>query len=383
MKKNDLTIILTLCGRHLHTLRWLWHANRIGFPYHVIIADGEVHPTIDRLLSSPVTFQNLSYEYHRHCDRSFSDFFRKWAESTGKVKTGYVMMSDNDDFPVVTGIEQSIAWLGDNSGYVCAGGCIPSFAVAPSHTPLGKVIGRMLGAQFSYQNEGHDISAPSLSERVLDEMNQYQTIHYHVYRTEALRVIVNELEVRDFSDLNVAEYYGALRAVTLGKVRSDASVICYLRQTGTSMLSTYRKHDWVHHLLRSDLPRDYRVLAAAIAGEVSKDGGYGPEAFGELILDAYSGKIRHMLAHTMLRHRFPRLFAAKQHLKRLGRFQVVPVRVRRMLRERKFWRRFADDCGNATVLAAYMEEFRKIEATLQGDEFLSFVEANAPDLMVA
>ena len=68
--KDNLTILLTLRGRHLHTLRWMWHANRVGLPCHVIIADGEVHPTIDRLLSDPGNFRNLSYEYHRHHDRN-------------------------------------------------------------------------------------------------------------------------------------------------------------------------------------------------------------------------------------------------------------------------------------------------------------------------
>ena len=120
--------MLTLRGRHLHTLRWLWHANRIGFPYHVIIADGEIHPTIDRLLSNPATFPNLSFEYHRHCDLSLSDFYKKCTETIQKVKTKYVMMSDNDDFLIISGIQRSIEYLDNEPEYVCAGGRIPNFS---------------------------------------------------------------------------------------------------------------------------------------------------------------------------------------------------------------------------------------------------------------
>ena len=81
MIDNSLTIILTLRGRHLHTLRWMWHANRTSLPYHIIIADGEVHPTIDRLLSDPSIFPNISYEYHRYRDLSLTDYYKKIKET--------------------------------------------------------------------------------------------------------------------------------------------------------------------------------------------------------------------------------------------------------------------------------------------------------------
>jgi len=379
MKKNDLTIILTLRGRHLHTLRWMWHANRIGFPYHVIIADGEVHPTIDRLLSDPATFPNLSFEYHRHCDLSFSDFYKKCTETIRKVKTKYVMLSDNDDFPIIAGIQKSIEYLNNELEYVCAGGKIPHFSIIPSLELPGKIIGPMIGTKFTYRQVSHDISFPSVSACVMDEINQYQVIYYNIYRTQALRVIFEEIEVHDFSDLTVHEFYIALRAVTLGKVRSDPSVVCYLRQTGTSNYSSYGT-DWVHDLLRSKLPQDFRAMATAIANEVERIDGNNSSEFRESILDAYAVYLRHMLGHTMMRYRFPRLFRIKQKLLWLKKLRITPLWYRQRQGRKNFWMELSKDCTDPALLAAYQEEFRNIETSLQGDEFLFFIKTNAPDL---
>jgi glycosyltransferase domain-containing protein len=379
VKKNDLTIMLTLRGRHLHTLRWLWHANRIGFPYHVIIADGEVHPTIDRLLSNPATFPNLSFEYHRHCDLSFSDFYKKCTETIQKVKTKYVMMSDNDDFLIISGIQRSIEYLDNKPEYVCAGGRLAQFSIVPRLELPGKIMGKIINTKFGYRQVSHDISFTSVSARVMDEINQYQVIHYHIYRTQALRVILEEVEVHDFLDTTVHEFYIALRAVTLGKVRIDPSVVCYLRQTGTSMSATYFK-DWVHHLLHSNLPQDFRAMASAIANEVQRIDGNNFDEFRESILDAFAVYLRHMLGHTMLRHRFPRLFRIKQKLLWLKKLPIIPKWYWQRRTKKTFWKELSNACAEPALLAAYQEEFGNIETTLQGDEFLSFIKTNAPDL---
>ena len=379
MKKNDLTIILTLRGRHLHTLRWMWHANRVGFPYHVIIADGEVHPTIARLLSDPATFPNLSYEYHRYCDQSFSDFYKKCVDAVGKVKSKYVMMSDNDDFLITAGIQRSIEYLNNEPDYVCAGGKIPIFSIVPRLELTGKIIGPMIGTKFGYSQLSHNISFPLISKRVMDEINQYQVIYYHVYRTQALQVIFEEIEEHDFSDLTVHEFYISLRAVTLGKVSADPSVICYLRQAGTSNYHTYGT-DWVHDMLRSKLPQDFRAMATSIANEVARIDGNNSNEFRESILNAYAVYLRHLLGHTMMRYRFPRLFQIKQKLLWLKNLQILPLWYRKRKGKKNFWKELSNDCTDPTLLNKYREDFRNIENSLQGDEFLIFIKNNAPEL---
>lgn len=380
MKNEDLTVVLTLRGRHLHTLRWLWHANRTGFPFHVIVADGEVHPAIERLASDPTTFPNLSFEYHRHNDQSYSDFYGKCVDTIRKVTTRYVMMSDNDDFAIVAGIQKSIDYLNTEPDFVCAGGQLPDFSINPRQALPGKVVGRMTGPRFANKCECRDISFPTAAERVMHEIRHYQSIYYHVYRTPALRMIFEEIKKHDFSDLTVHEYYCALRTVTLGKVRIDPAVICYLRQTGTSS-NAERTADWVHQLLHGTLPQDFRALASTVADAASKPGMNDSAAFREGILDAYAHNIRHLLAHTMLRHRFPGLFRIKQGLSQLTSWQIIPEWYRQRRAADGFWTKLSNDCTEPALLAAYRDELTIVESSLRGDEFLSFIQSKAPELL--
>lgn len=379
-KKNDLTVILTLRGRHLHTLRWMWHANRVAFPYHVIVADGDVHPTVEKLLSDRATFPKLSFSYRRYSDRTFSDFYRKCVDAIREVHTPYVMMSDNDDFPLMTGVAKSIEHLSADHEYVCAGGQLPDFLIAPSPELPGKVIGELVGSRFRYENPCRDISHSSVAHRVMEETVNYQTIYYHVYRTQTLRTIFEEVEAHDFSDLTVHEYYIALRTVTLGKVASRPSAVCSVRQQGTSSASSYWV-DWVHHLLHSRLPQDFQAMATAIAKEVHLITGDDVGVFREKILDAYATVLRRMLGNTMMRHRFPRLFRIKQKVLWLRSRLVVPLWLEQWWSGRAFFNRLARDCADPTLLAAYRRELAEVQATLRGDEFLSFIRMKAPDLI--
>lgn len=373
-----LTVVLTLRGRALHTLRWLWHADRVRLPYHVIVADGEVHPAIDRVLSDKASFPNLSFEYHRHDDASFSHFYRKCAETLRRVDTPFAMMSDNDDFSIVAGIDRSVAFLEREPGYVCAGGQLPDFDLRPDPALPGKVVGRMAPPRFGYRHQCRDIAFPTSSERVMDAVRNYQTVYYHVYRTPALRTIFEEAERLDFSDLTAHEHFCALRTATLGKVRTDPASVCYLRQRGTSTVQTYWV-DWVHHLLRGKLPQDYRALASSISDEVKKAAD-GHQVSPDEILDAYADRIRHMLGHTMMRHRFPRLFALKQSLSWLREVQPLPKACRDWCARRRFWRKLCGDCGDPGLRDAYREELAEIEASLSGKSFLPFLKKHAPEL---
>lgn len=378
---TQLTVILTLRGRHLHTLRWMWHANRVKLPFHVIIADGEVHAAVERVLSDPANFPNLSYEYHRYADHSFTDFYRKCIAAVAKVKTQYVILSDNDDFLFVAGILKSIAYLDSAPEYVCAGGKIPNFTV---DTPPGRpanIVGVITDLRFGYLQGVHDIVSPLASERVLDVLNRYHVTYYHVFRTSALRLIFEEVENLNFTDLTIHEYFLAARTATLGKVKSDPSVISYIRQTGTSMLSTYYKHDWVHHFLHTELPRDCRKMAEAIAGEVERLEGRNRDEFIELVLDAHATRLRHMLGHTMMRHRFPRLFRIKRRLLWLGNFRICPSRISQYVRKLRFWSALDRDCPDKKLQIQYRMELNGIAVSLKGESFLTFVEQSAPELL--
>lgn len=365
-------------------MRWLWHADRICLPFRVIVADGQVHPTIDRLLSNPATFPHLSFDYHRYEDRSFSDFFRKCVDALGKVQTQYVMMSDNDDFLFPAGLQKCITFLDGAPEYVCASGGIPGFSIFPQSGAACNVVGSLRRIRYRCHDDGsyrsRDLDDASMAVRVLGELTNYLSIYYDVYRTQSLRVIAEEIQAFDFSDLLIHEMYGALRAVTLGKVRSDPSYFSYFRQGGTSSRVSF-KNDWVHHLLRSRFPQDFAAMASMIARKAAEADGCGQPELEERIRDAYAAVLRTMLAGTMMRHRFPRLFALKQRFLALPRPRLLPASLRRKLDKQKLWKHLASDGAASDTIRAHAKELEDIETTLRGDEFLKFVSRNAPDLL--
>ena len=380
-KNSDITILLTLRGRHLLTLRWLWYANLIEFPYHVFIADGEVHPAIDRILSDNAKFPKLSYEYHRYIDLSYSDFYNKCVDASNKIDTNYVMMSDNDDYPIITGIEDSINYLNLEVSYVAAGGRVPSFSIDGRSEIIGQVFGQMRDQRFRYAYRCHDFSSYSKKDRVLDQAGTHQVLFYHVYRTQALRTIFDEIQEHNFTDLTVHEYFSALRTATLGKVRTNPSVVCYFRQQGTSSGFSLTR-DWVHHMLHTNLPQDFRTMAESIANVVETECSIKAFELKEEILDSYAENLRHMLGHTMMRHRFPRLFQFKQRSQWVRNLRIVPAYFRQIFDQRKFLNELAIECRDQAKFQAYKFEFSRISASLSNDSFLAFVRENAPDLLV-
>ena len=143
---HPLTILLPLKGRHLHTLRFLFHADRAGLPYHFLIADGEVHPAIARVLENPLSaFPNLDIEYIRYPnDARYSDFYRKMADASARVRTPYVLQADNDDFLVASGIERCLKFLDARPDYVGCGGGVGGFELnAAREKKLEFVVGTL------------------------------------------------------------------------------------------------------------------------------------------------------------------------------------------------------------------------------------------------
>ncbi len=385
MSPSDLTILLTLKGRHLHTLRWLWHANRIRLPFHVIVADGEVHPTIDRLLSSPATFPHLSFEYHRYEDRSISDFYRKVVDALAKVRTPYVMMCDNDDFVFPYGLKKSIDFLDSAPDYVCAGGGIPGFTIIPQDASIAGVTGRFNRIRYRYFSDGlylcRDIDSSSAALRTLRILENHLVVYYSIYRTQVLCTIAEEILAANVN-FRLHEIYWTVRTATLGKVKSNPSYFSNFRQGGTSS-NFGSKNDWAEHLLLKGFPEDFKVMATKVACSVAQSDGCNQAEFEERFGEIYTDVLRKMLANTVMRYRFPRLFDLKQRFFSLPRPRLIPAWVRRRLDKKSLWKQLALDENGSDTIAIHAKELADIEATLQGDEFIKFVSLNAPELLAA
>ena len=377
-----LTIVLPLKGRHLFTLRFLWHANAARLPYRFLIADGQVHPQLAAILeNSRETFPNLDIEYVRYSDDvDFSHYHRKLSDALSRVRTPYAMMADNDDFLASAGLERSLNFLDGAPDYVCCGGGLAGFSVYsglndPNHGLLGPF------NRFSYRYTPLDHSADYSSDSVVERLRQGSRnwwSYYAVFRSDALATIWREIVEIDFSDLQLHEFFCAMRTLTLGKARSDSVTISYLRQYDTSMRSSYSK-DWVHHLLRSNFTSDFHALIDRISDLAAAADGADRGKVAEMLrgicepwlrdfLRVYYGEVQGL--KQLMRERTPGLM---NWLKKGRRPFVGRQRASLFACLRK-------DGASPEYCNAFRGELDLIEAVLTGREFQAFVAPLVPQL---
>jgi len=375
-----LTIILPLKGRHLFTLRFLWHADQQKLPYRFLIADGEVHPTVAAILEkSQTVFPNLDVEYVRYPgDANFSRFYAKMADAAERIRTPYAMYADNDDFLAFAGIEASLDFLDAHPDFVCCGGGLAGFSVYSGlHNPTNGLTGRpnRYAYRYTVHDRSVDFSSPSAVERLRAGSRNWWT-YYAVYRVEALATIYHEIVEIDFSDLQLHEFYCAMRTMTLGKARSEGSTIAYLRQYGTSMQTAYQK-DWVHHLLRSRFTSDFTALIDRIAAQAAASDDAAAAEIAEILRGICETWLREFL-HVY----YGSLQSVKQILRDHAPAFVNWLKMRRrhfVGRERAaLFARLAADGASAEYIARFGAELAAIEEVLTGKRFTDFIAPYRP-----
>jgi glycosyltransferase domain-containing protein len=370
-----LTIVLPLKGRHLFTLRFLWHANQARLPYRILIADGQVHPVLATILENwRQHFPNLDIEYVRYPDDlDYHHFFIKMADALQRVTTPYVMQADNDDFVAHAGTDRSLDFLEANLDYVCCGGGLAGFSVYSGLRNPNGPIGRLnrYAYRYTYLDRSEDYSSTACVERLQQGSRNWWS-YYAVYRTDALKTICREVVDINFSDMRLHELFCAMRALTLGKVCSDGSTIAYLRQYGSSLGSSFKK-DWVHHLLRSRFTSDFAKMIDRISAAAAQADRVDAAPVAEMVrlicedwlhefLKIYYGPLQSV--KQALRDNAPALF---NWLKNRQRYVVAPERA-------AIFSRLAADGASEDYLANFNDELRTIEEVLRGGEFAAFIQ---------
>jgi len=378
--KPRLTILLPLKGRHLHTLRFLWHANRVRLPYHFLIADGEVHPAIADLLKEPLAvFPNLSIDYVRYPDDvDYSLFYKKMADAAARVRTPYVMQADNDDFPIASGIDHCIERLDANPEFASYGGGIGGFRLQPNADPtLRHVVGAVESVAFRFMGEylPEHYTGATAGERVRQAFEKTHTFYYNVFRSQHLAAITRELAELDFTDLQLHEIYFGMRAKTFGMACSDGTVVSYFRQGGTATVVDFRV-DWVSHLLRSRYTSDFANLLNRIAAVIEHVDRNGDPGVSEAIRTLYADRLRGQLRDTF---RPPARPPMKMALKSWLLSQLSP-QYRRKRQRNAVLRELAGVGASEQYLSTFDGEWAEVEATLDGDDFVEFVKSRAPAL---
>ncbi len=403
MAASNLTILLPLKGRPLHTLRFLWDANRRKLPYRFLIADGEVHPTIAELLESPSkAFPDLDIEYVRYPDDiSFSHFYRKMADASARVGTKYVMQADNDDFLIPSGIDRCLEFLDANPDYASYGAGIGAFALTPRvEATLNLVTGPLDRLAFRYGPAywPKDMSSPEALARCTAGFTS--VLYYNVFRAQSLATIHRELVERDFTDLEIFEAYFTLRALTLGKSGQDPRVMSYMRQLGTSSAGAWQGDDWVGHLLKSRFNDDFNAFLRRVGAAIAEADGIDAESAANKIRDLYAKKLRADLSARYPgplpeRPRYDPVRIVKAMMSAAGllklyyaersRREIDPKRrAARVERERQSVVESLKQIGaSAADIKAFSTGFAGVEKGFRSEAFEKFVAGVAPDLLVS
>ena len=145
-------------------------------------------------------------------------------------------------------------------------------------------------------------------DQIKGVFQNFQPNFYNIFRTPALYTISSELAEFNFSDLDVMEFYIQLRSSTLGRSKLFEDHNHYLRQIGSSQIANDAA--FFYDLIDRNLPSDIRSVAKKIDSVIDTH-----LDISELVHRYYAKHLNHLLAHTVLRYRFPRLFVLKQTIK--------------------------------------------------------------------
>jgi glycosyltransferase domain-containing protein len=385
-----LTILLRLKGRPLFTLRFLFHANRARMPFRFLIADGEARPPLSDILENARDyFPNIDITYVRYPDdTSLSRFYTKMHDALCRITTPYAMLADNDDFLAAAGLECAMNFLDAHPDYVCCGTGIAGFSVhAPLRAPLGLLAGPISKVAYRYapNDLAGDYNSSSAAERVLAGLRNTWS-YYAVFRTGDLALIWNEVSELGPASLQLVDRFCAMRAMTLGKARSDPAVIGYWRQYWTSSGSHWEAsgntapREWVHHLLRNDFNGDFSKIIERISGVAAAiDSGSEPEIqarvregcavwLRRVLINCYGGMAG---LRDRVRARAPWLVAWLKRRRRRTSVIFERVAARRELRR---------NGATPEYLARYADELATIEEVLTGQAFRGFLDGCSPAL---
>ena len=232
---KSFTLVLLIKGRHEFTYRWLIYMNKINFKYPILIGDGQNDDETMKMIKKININKNLDITYYRYDTHSgYLDYYKMKNDILSKVKTKFVMLCDNDDFILPSGLNDQINFLSKNNDYISASGRILNFEIdGYDYVCYGRKPTFLEPCSYFRLEE----PLSNWSEQIKSVFTKFQPNFYNVFQTKELKIISDELIDLNFSDLVINEFYIQLRASTLGKSKILTSSFHYLRQRGTSSIS--------------------------------------------------------------------------------------------------------------------------------------------------
>jgi glycosyltransferase domain-containing protein len=280
----SVTIVLTLKGRPLHTLRWMWHHDRTRLPFPVIVADGGEDPEVEKLLSDPANFPNLNYKYLRYHDRTLPDFYFKMTDVVAKVETPHLMLSDNDDFVLPSAVRRAGDFLLAHPDYVSAGGgYLTGFTIFSEDPELDNVSGDPLLAWVASIPRAYDDDAPvaRLERKYAGDVCYW----YNIMTATAAAAVFGEVRRIGFRSLDMMEHFVYSWMLIHGKIKM-LSDVSYARQFGTSQTFATLEPIFTR-IIYDNWVGDLDALVQACADKAAADGHADADAVAAAVRDHF------------------------------------------------------------------------------------------------
>lgn len=276
-----LTLVLPLKGRPEFTFRIMEYLDKSKFPFKLIIADGGDDEQVSNALSLAGNFSNIDYRYIKYpFDESYSHYYQKMVSVLSEVRTPYVSMIDNDCFPVVEGLHESVTFLESHSGYSACRGQHIDFKLEPfPGEDANPLYGQAISIGLVYFDRKHTIwksfDSDNPLERIIEWSHCTNIMHYSVYRTKTLIDAWGFISKNDCCDLIFCETALALTALAYGKTRViDAPYIMRQQNSPDSVSKEMiRRMDILDRMFLEKWTRDLNQLINDVAIKASEAGG--------------------------------------------------------------------------------------------------------------
>jgi hypothetical protein len=188
------------------------------------------------------------------------------------------------------------------------------------------------------------------------------------------------------TNLQLAERFLTMRALTLGKTRCEASFFSYWRQYWTSLQlhwtssqSGVRK-DFVQYLLRSRFTEDLANVLDRISSQLAELDGGDPAGIVERLRMSLENWTRELISLD-----FGIAAALRRHLRVRVPWLVAWLKRRRRLRlvseRRGIAAKLRKDGATPEYVAKFKGELAQIEGVLTGREFRHFLRLHIPALL--
>ena len=101
------TLVLFVKGRNEFSERWLKYIDKINFKYQIVISDGSNNGFIKNLINN-YNFNNpINIKFYQFDTNSgLKSYYEMKRDTLAKINSKYVMICDNDDFIIQSGINK-------------------------------------------------------------------------------------------------------------------------------------------------------------------------------------------------------------------------------------------------------------------------------------